>query len=107
MAVYKTTVVTDIGAAGTNTIITPTIVLVEETYRLVSGKITDGSSAPVVGASVVLYKNSTITGVTTSTQVAIAYTDAAGEYGISYLPATPITDETITYSVKVFTTNTL
>ncbi|MCC3863928.1 hypothetical protein K0040_06325 [Terrisporobacter petrolearius] len=87
------------GSAGVIIASNPT--LTDETYSLASGTVAD-SSVPIEGAAVVLVEITTTPA--SSTNVAIAYTNADGKFGIPYEFST---DAGTTYQLDVYTPNTL
>lgn len=103
MAIYKMAEISvtapATGSAGVIIASTPT--LADETYSLASGAVVDGSVA-IAGAAVVLVEITTTPAA--SKNVAIAYTDTNGNFGIPYAFSTA---SGTTYKLDVYTPNTL
>lgn len=103
MAIYKMSEksITAPVAGSAGVIISSDPTLVAETYSLASGSVLDGV-AKISGAAVVLVE--VIADPASSTNVAIAYTDADGKFGIPYEFSTTAGT---TYQLEVYTPNIL
>ncbi|MCC3867752.1 hypothetical protein [Terrisporobacter mayombei] len=103
MAIYKMSElsVTAPAEGSAGVIITSNPTLTNETYSLASGVVKEGSVA-IEGAAVVLVE--IIASPASSKNVAIAYTDVKGKFGIPYEFST---NSGTTYQLDVYTPNTL
>lgn len=103
MAIYKMAEksVTAPAAGSAGVIIASNPTLVAETYSLASGFVLDGL-VKIEGAAVVLVE--IVADPASTTNIAVAYTDADGKFGIPYEFSTTAGT---TYQLEVYTPNPL